>query len=161
MLTIKQLYEEDSQAVRAFVLNIENDEFKLDFEPHEQPDLYNLDTFYEEGGFWIARYDDVISGTIGLQPLSSETAVIRHLFVEKEHRGKETRIAQQLFRQLLMYAKVSGYRNIYLHTPEIAVASQHFFLRNGFQQINDPLEFPTEYKFADRNSKLYHLRILF
>lgn len=161
MLTIKQLYEEDSHAVRSFVLNIENDEFKLGFKPHEQPDLYNLDTFYENGGFWIARYNNVISGTIGLEPLTHETAVMRHLFVEKDHRGKETRIAQQLFRQLLMYAKISGYRNIYLNTPQIAVASQHFFLRNGFKEVTDNLKLPPEYKFADRDSKFYHLPILF
>lgn len=161
MLTIKQLHEEDSQAVREFVLNIENDEFKLGFEPHEQPDLYSLDTFYENGGFWIARCNNVISGTIGLEPLNHEVAVMRHLFVEKQHRGSETKVAQQLFRQLLVYAKISGYRSIYLNTPEIALASHRFFLRNGFKEIHDILQLPRGYKFADRNSKLYHLPILF
>lgn len=161
MLDIKLLYEEDAHAVRDFVLDITNNEFGLDFEPHEQPDLYNLEKCYAEGVFWIARYNGIIAGTIGLQKLNSNVAIVRHLYVKTEHRGTDDKIAQQLFKRMLMYAKVSNFKHIFLGTPEIAVASHQFFLRNGFSEMTDRTLFPSGYRYPDRNSKVFHMPIHF
>jgi len=160
MLSIKKLYEEDTIQVREFVLGIANGEFGLGFQPHEQPDLYMLEEFYDKGGFWIARYNGEIAGIIGLQRISRDVVAMRHLFVVPHHRGTQSRIAHHLYRQFLMYAKISDYRMIFVWAPDIAAAAQAFLERNGFVRVTDESLLPDCFTFPQRDSKIYASHIL-
>ena len=141
-----------------FVLGIQNGEFGLGFEKDEQPDLIDPAKFYNGGGFWIAQINDEIVGCIGLQRLNSESGILRKMFVKKELRGSELKIAQNLFEHLVDNAQKLGFKNIYLDSPSVAKASHRFYQRNGFVELSQE-RIPEGYRYPDRNSKIFHLKL--
>jgi N-acetylglutamate synthase-like GNAT family acetyltransferase len=159
MIIIDNFYPEEQRKIKDFILAIQNNEFHLDFSEHDQPDLIDTNTFYEGGGFWTAKWEGVIVGTIGLQKLDAFNGVLRKLFVKNEFRGRPFEIAQKLFDLLLDTATKAGLTEIWLDTPEVAKASHKFYERNGFRQTN-PANLPVGYSFLDKNSKIYKLVIV-
>jgi N-acetylglutamate synthase-like GNAT family acetyltransferase len=158
-MTIEPLQSADDSQVAAFVLGIQNGEFNLGFAPHEQPDLLSLSEFYTAVGFWVAKVDGELVGTIGLQRLDEETAILRKLFVKRELRGATPKVAQHLFDRLLTTARQLRFRTIYLDTPAIASASHRFYERNGFVEVMDKLTLLTTYRYPDRDSRVYRLKL--
>jgi len=158
MITIERFQLNDQNEVKDFVLNIQNNEFHLGFSETDQPDLIDLAHFYREGGFWTAKKQNEIVGTIGLQKLDPDNAVLRKMFVKKELRGRELGIAQKLFDSLYEDAKMNGVNTIWLDTPAVATASHQFYERNGFIQT-DKQNLPLGYVFPDKNSKIYRLTV--
>jgi len=158
MIEIKEFDKIDQTKVREFILDIQNIEFNLGFGEYEQPDLIDTKKFYEGGGFWIAKIEGNIVGTIGLQILHSQNSVLRKMFVKKEFRGREFNIAQSLFYTLFEFAKKKGINAIWLDTPAVATASHKFYERNGFVQT-DKQNLPEGYVYPDKNSKIYKLTI--
>jgi N-acetylglutamate synthase-like GNAT family acetyltransferase len=158
-MTIEPLQPTDVAQIANFVLGIQNGEFNLGFAPHEQPDLLNLSAFYAAGGFWVAKADRELVGTIGLQRLNEETAILRKLFVKRELRGTTPKVAQHLFDRLLTAARPLGFRTIYLDTPAVAAASHRFYERNGFVEVTDKQTLPATYRYPDRDSRVYRLRL--
>lgn len=141
-----------------FVLGIQNGEFGLGFKKDEQQDLMDTAKFYNGGGFWIAQINAEIVGCIGLQKLNSECGILRKMFVKKELRGNELKIAQHLFEHLLDNARKLGFKNIYLDTPSVAKASHRFYQKNGFVELSQE-RIPEGYSFPDRNSKIFQLKL--
>ncbi|SFI05244.1 GNAT family N-acetyltransferase [Halpernia frigidisoli] len=156
MFEIKKFEVKDQNQVREFVLNIQNNEFNLGFEAAEQPDLIDIEKFYKSGGFWTAKINNTIVGTIGLQITNEKNGILRKMFVQNELRGKEFHLAQKLFNTLIKFAKNKEINTLWLDTPKIATASHKFYIRNGFEQsFNENL--PMDYVFPDRNSMIYKL----
>ena len=155
-LTINNFSEADQLEVKQFVLGIQNGEFNLSFLEEEQPDLTNIPEFYINGGFWVAKADNKIIGTIGLQRVDSRNGVLRKMFVDKDFRGREFGTAQLLFNTLLEFAVFFKFETIWLDTPAAAKASHKFYERNGFQLANKS-NLPKGYVFLDNDSKVYNL----
>lgn len=147
---------ERQEELTEFVLGIQNGEAGLGFERNEQLDLINTYEFYKGGGFWIAEISNEIVGSIGLQKLNHEIGILRKMFVKKELRGTNMKIAQKLFDILIKKAINIGLRRILLDTPAIAKASHRFYEKNGFKELNRE-NIPIGYKFPDRDSRLYEL----
>ena len=158
MITIERFQSNDQNEVKDFVLNIQNNEFHLGFSDTDQPDLIDTAQFYRDGGFWTAKSQSEIVGTIGLQKLNPDNAVLRKMFVKKELRGRELSIAQRLFDTLYEEAKMKGFQTIWLDTPAVATGSHQFYERNGFVQ-SDKQNLPNGYVFPDKNSKIYRLTV--
>lgn len=140
-LRIVPFEERYQQQVQDLVLGVQNGEFRLNITAQDQPDLPNLAAFYATGAFWVAldvRSDSVV-GTIGIEPLNTQQAVLRKMFLSPALRGnKDLRLAQRLFDTLLAYAEARGFGEIWLDTPPIAHAAHRFYERNGFELM--PLE---------------------
>ncbi|MBC7847684.1 MAG: GNAT family N-acetyltransferase [Flavobacterium sp.] len=158
MIDIIEFKNADQQLVNDFVLNIQNGEFKLGFTALEQPDLLDTENFYLNGNFWTARNNGIIIGTIGLQNLDNHNGILRKMFVSKDYRGTEQKVAQTLFYTLINFSRGINLKMIWLDTPAIAVASHRFYKKNGFLQT-DKLNLPDNYSFPDKNSKIYKLKL--
>jgi N-acetylglutamate synthase-like GNAT family acetyltransferase len=158
VIEIKAFDKSYQSIIREFVLNIQNIEFDLGFGEYEQPDLIDTEKFYQGGGFWTAKIEGNIVGTIGLQILDTQNAVLRKMFVKKELRGRELNIAQLLFDTLFEFAKKKSISTIWLDTPAVATASHKFYERNGFVQT-DKQTLPEGYVFPDKDSKIYKLTV--
>lgn len=141
-LQIVPFEERYQQQVQDLVLGIQNGEFKLGITAQDQPDLPNLAAFYATGAFWVAldmRSDSVV-GTIGIEPLNPQQAVLRKMFLAPAVRGdKDIRLAQRLFDTLLAYAQSRGLEEIWLDTPPMAHAAHRFYERNGFELMDREL----------------------
>lgn len=158
MIEIITFRKDQEQDIRKFVLNIQNDEFKLGFTKEEQPDLMDIEHFYREGNFWTALINDEIVGTIGLQKLDKDNGVLRKMFVNAQYRGTHHQIAKLLFDKLFDNAIALQLKTIWLDTPSIALSSHRFYEKNGFLQTNK-INLPINYKFPDKNSLIYKLSL--
>lgn len=147
MLTIQPFQHRYKRQVIELALTIQQKEFGLPIKLEDQPDLSDLDAFYlnDNGGFWLAIENERVVGSIGLLDIGSASGVIRKMFVEKLHRGKEKGIGQRLLNELESHCREKGIAQIYLGTVHIFLAAQRFYKKNGFTQIEKarlPARFP-------------------
>lgn len=148
MISIQTYNDEvDTNSIVDLIINIQQNEFQVPITTKEQPDLFIIKEFYQKGGgeFWIAKYQDQVVGTIALINCGGGVGTIRKMFVKKEFRGKEHRIAQRLFDALQEFAQQNHINHLYLGTIERLQAAIKFYEKNGFTLIakeNLPNSFP-------------------
>lgn len=154
VLAVRMLDEE----IIALILDIQNNESKINLSLEEQPDLLDIRECYQKKGgeFWIALSDGEVIGTIGLMVKENACAVMKKFFVKKEYRSKKIGFA--LYSKLLEYVRNKGVRHIILDTPSVAHTSHRFYERVGFYQISTE-ELPVPYTYPDRDCLLHMLDI--
>src|SRR4029078_10000551 len=66
----------DQRGVVNVILPIQQQEFGIAIAEADQPDLANVKEFYQtgSGGFWVARSNDEIVGTVGLKDIGAGQA---------------------------------------------------------------------------------------
>ncbi len=142
------------------ILTIQQKEFNVPLTIHDQPDLFEIESFYTEAGgnFWGAFIDGELVGTIALVKFDTRAGAIRKMFVKKEFRGKELNIAQELLEILISFCKENGIDNLYLGTITVLKAAQRFYERNNFKKIKkDAL--PERFPLMSADDIFYHLHI--
>jgi len=142
----------------SLILEIQNNEAKINLQLDEQPDLLNItETYLNNGGnFWLAIDNGHVVGTIALRNLDGAWSVLKKFFVRADYRSKKIGFA--LYSKLLEFAKQQHYKHIILDTPSVATKSHLFYERAGFKQINKS-DLNIKYDFPDRHSLLYQLDI--
>jgi GNAT superfamily N-acetyltransferase len=144
--------------ITAMVLAIQNGEYGLDLTVADQPDLADIPRAYAEGGFWIAiGADDVVIGSIGLLRYGARQGVLKKFFVPALHRGASGP-ASALYGRLIQFARDQGIEEIFLDTPAAAARSHGFYRRAGFEVI-DRGGLPEGYRFPDRDSLIFRLKM--
>lgn len=140
----------------SLILDIQNNESKINLSLQEQPDLLHISQSYQQGGgqFWLAMSDGKVIGTIGLMLKEQHCAVMKKFFVKKEYRSQKIGLA--LYKELIHFAQKAGVQHIILDTPSVAHASHRFYEKAGFRKI-DATELPIVYTYPDRKSLLYML----
>jgi N-acetylglutamate synthase-like GNAT family acetyltransferase len=121
------------------ILDIENNEFFLNVNLEDQPDLISIEESYQKpgGNFWIALDDkDGIVGTIALFNLGNNFGDLRKLFVKPHYRGEHVGLSEKLLRVLLDWAILNKYKKIYLETTSKFSAAINFYKKHRFEQIN-------------------------
>ena len=146
-VVIEQIKNEYSAAVIDIILPIQQIEFNVAITLEDQPDLLDIESNYYAtgGGFWGAKVNGELVGTIALIRFSEDSAAIRKMFVKKEFRGKEYGIANALLQGLIAYSKENGINKLYLGTVTVLQAALRFYEKNGFEPIeksNLPAAFP-------------------
>ncbi|HEY6901812.1 MAG TPA: GNAT family N-acetyltransferase [Puia sp.] len=158
--TIEPLSSADSPQIVDLILPIQQLEFNVSITLQDQPDLLDLETYYYStgGGFWGARSDSRILGTIALIGMSSSAGCIRKMFVRKEYRGKEPGLAQQLLDTLIAHSRSNNVTDLYLGTVDPMKAAHRFYERNGFHRI-DPAHLPADFPRMATDTMFYHLHL--
>lgn len=146
-LNIQPIGNMYSEQVIDLILNIQQKEFNIPITIEDQPDLLQIESFYQEkgGNFWGAFIEAELVGTIALVKFDDKEAAIRKMFVKKEFRGKEHQIAQKLLEILISYCRENGIDQIMLGTVSVLNAAMRFYERNQFKIIakeNLPAKFP-------------------
>ncbi|MEP6746125.1 MAG: GNAT family N-acetyltransferase [Bacteroidota bacterium] len=139
--------KEYEQLVIDLILNIQQNEFGVPVTIADQPDLLNVTSFYcrDMGNFWIATEDKRLIGTIALIDIGNKQSALRKMFVDKDYRGKDKGIGQQLLDYVIGWSRQKRIDEIYLGTFDKLVAAQKFYLKNGFVEIEKkalPAAFP-------------------
>lgn len=142
----------------SLILGIQNDEAGINLSIQEQPDLLDIEHYYQQpgGNFWIALSDGKVIGTIGLMLKDRHCAVLKKFFVKKAFRSQKIGLA--LYETLLQYAIKAGVQYIILDTPSVAHESHRFYEKAGFRRIRKD-ELPVSYSYPDRDSILYLLKL--
>ena len=162
MITISQFEEKYTQDVIDIVLHFQNDGTRPIISVEDQPDLLNIIGEYINtgGNFWIAKNDEMLIGTIGIMPYSSEIAILKKFFVYEDYQGTPNHMGQKLYDVLLNFAKEKGYKTILLDTPRNTERAHKFYKRAGFQKIEEsdlPIRFSHPYK--DKDCDFFILKI--
>lgn len=146
-LIIEKYTDRYLKEVQALILAIQTTEFQVDIDLERQPDLNDISSFYQKGAgnFWIAKFEDKVVGTISALDIGNSQFALRKMFVDKNFRGKEFQVGQQLLDTLIEYARELNIKSIYLGTTEKFVAAQRFYEKNHFTEVekdNLPKAFP-------------------
>lgn len=125
------------------ILSIQRGEFNVPITLADQPDLGDIESFYQQGNgnFWCALHDGQVIGTIALIDIGHQSGVIRKMFVHADHRGGITKIAQQLIDTLELWARGKGLKFIYLGTIDRLQAANRFYQRNQYE-LTEPSALP-------------------
>ena len=136
-VSIEVYTDNHKNEVADLILNIQNAEFGIPITLEAQPDLNEIPRFYQtnNGNFWIARIDDQIVGTISLLDIGDHRGALRKMFVDKNYRGKEFGVGQQLLNTLVDWSRRKKFTEIFLGTTDKFVRAQRFYKKNGFKEI--------------------------
>lgn len=140
------------------ILTIQQKEFNVPLTIHDQPDLFEIESFYTEAGgnFWGAFIDGELVGTIALVKFDDRAGAIRKMFVKKEFRGKELNIARELLEILISFCRENGIDDLYLGTITVLKAAQRFYERNDFEKIEKE-KLPAQFPLMGSDDIFYHL----
>jgi len=159
-MLIGQLSNAQSQKAVDLILPIQRVEFGVPITVEDQPDLLDIEGYYIRpgGGFWGAFMDGELIGTIALINAGHNTGVIRKMFVKKEFRGKEHKIAQQLIERLIAFSRDKGLKHLYLGSVDQMKAAHRFYERNGFNRIAAE-ELPAHFPRMALDTIFYHQQL--
>lgn len=147
MVKIVEYNINDEQNVIDLILNIQQNEFGVPVTIKDQPDLFNVKEFYQQGNgnFWVAIENEKLIGTIALVDMKDGNVALRKMFVEASSRGKEKGVASLLLQKVFDWCGDKKIKHIYLGTVEVLKAAHRFYEKNDFVrvEIKDlPASFP-------------------
>jgi GNAT superfamily N-acetyltransferase len=164
-ISIRPVYNVHCQQIIDLILPIQQIEFNVPVTLDGQPDLLDIETnYYSDGGcFWGALDtsipdNEALVGTIALMNVGYHAGVIRKMFVQKDYRGKELGIAQQLLEILVAYCREHEIHELYLGTVQQLKAAHRFYERNGFEEISVQ-QLPVYFPRMMADNKFYHLAL--
>ena len=123
--------------VSRLILSIQRGEFGIEITAEQQPDLADIEGFYQVrgGNFWVALADARVIGTISLLDIGGGQGALRKMFVARELRGAEHGTAKRLLDTLLGWARSHDFREIFLGTTAQFRAAHRFYEKHGFAEI--------------------------
>jgi GNAT superfamily N-acetyltransferase len=154
------LIDPDQQGVLDVILPIQQREFGISITAADQPDLTSIPEFYQlgTGGFWVARSNGEVVGTIGLKDIGAQQAALRKMFVAAPFRGRELGVAGKLLDGLLAHARAKGIAEIFLGTTDKFLAAHRFYEKRGFKEL-PKAGLPKAFPVMAVDSKFYALRV--
>lgn len=109
-----------------------------DHELEDLEDKYGL----PYGRLYLAFYNGVLAGCIGLRKIDSENCEMKRLYVKPQFRGKK--IASFLVKTIIEEAKKIGYKHILLDTLPFLETAINMYKNYGFYEIesynNSPMD---------------------
>jgi N-acetylglutamate synthase-like GNAT family acetyltransferase len=149
----------DQQGVLDVILPIQQREFGIPITAADQPDLMSIPEFYQSGtgGFWVARSNGEVVGTVGLKDIGSGQTALRKMFVAAPFRGRESGVAGKLLDVLLAHARAKGVAEIFLGTTDKFLAAHRFYEKRNFRELQKA-ELPEAFPVMAVDSKFYVLR---
>jgi N-acetylglutamate synthase-like GNAT family acetyltransferase len=159
-IRITAFSDADQRGVVNVILPIQQQEFGIPITEADQPDLMNVAEFYQTGtgGFWVARSDDEVVGTVGLKDIGAGQAALRKMFVAAPFRGREFGVAGKLLDVLLAHARAQGIARIFLGTTDKFLAAHRFYEKKGFEELQKA-ELPKTFPVMAVDSKFYVLSL--
>ncbi len=129
------------------ILNIQQNEFKINISLDDQEDIKDVSKFYlsNKSNFWVAKYENKAVGTIALLDIGFGNVALRKMFVKSEFRGKPYNVGQKLLNTAIKWALEKEINTIFLGTTDKFLAAHRFYEKNNFKEINKstlPLQFP-------------------
>nr|WP_199162492.1 GNAT family N-acetyltransferase [Elizabethkingia sp. ASV34] len=157
---IRSIGNSYSELLIDLILTIQQKEFNIPVSIEDQPDLIEIENFYQASGgnFWGAFIDGELVGSIAVVKFDERAGAVRKMFVKKEFRGREYNIAQNLLETLISYCKANEIDDIYLGTVSVLKAAQRFYERNHFvKTLKEKL--PVHFPLMSADDVFYHLKI--
>jgi len=155
-ITVKEYSSPYKEQVIAHILAIQRGEFNIAISREDQPDLDDIENFYQAGAgnFWLALVGGQIVGTVALIDIGNRQGALRKMFVSAAYRGAGHNTAGLLLNTLLSWAGEQGLREIYLGTTAKFIAAHRFYEKNAFAEIPKE-DLPAAFPVMKVDSKFY------
>ena len=142
------------------IISIQQQEFHISITEADQPDLQQVDTFYQQGkgNFWIAMHQGEVVGTIALLDIANRQVALRKMFVRKDFRGKSKGLANDLLATAIHWCTEKNIQDIYLGTVEVLKAAHRFYEKNDFLRI-EKHQLPRDFPVMGVDTIFYHRSI--
>jgi N-acetylglutamate synthase-like GNAT family acetyltransferase len=145
-ISIEKYSARHKDGVADLIVPIQQDEFKIAITREQQPDLADIENFYQSGcgNFWVALEGGRVVGTISLKDIGGNCVALRKMFVHKDFRG-EAQVALRLLQTALAWGAEQRVEQIFLGTTPQFFAAHRFYEKNGFTEITQnklPASFP-------------------
>lgn len=142
------------------ILPIQNQEFAIAITAEQQPDLREVENFYQQGkgDFWLALAEDRVVGSIGLKDIGDRHGALRKMFVAQAWRGREHGVAKGLLEALLAHARQQELQAVWLGTTAKFLAAHRFYEKNGFAEVAEAM-LPATFPLMKVDSKFYRLTL--
>jgi N-acetylglutamate synthase-like GNAT family acetyltransferase len=159
-ILIAAFSDADQQGVLDVILPIQQREFGIPITAADQPDLANIPEFYQSGtgGFWVARSDGEVVGTVGLKDIGLGQTALRKMFVAAPFRGRELGVAGKLLDVLLAHARAKEVAEVFLGTTDKFLAAHRFYEKRNFRDLAKA-GLPKAFPVMAVDSKFYVLRV--
>lgn len=138
------------------ILGIQIEEFGIPISLADQPDLENIENFYQQGNgnFWIALSGDEVVGTIALIDIGNAQVALRKMFVAESFRGSDLGIAKALLDTATAWCIQKQVQAIFLGTTSAYLAAHRFYEKHSFTLI-DKTQLPKQFPLMSVDSKFY------
>ena len=149
----------DQAAVVGVILPIQREEFGLDITAADQPDLADIEGWYQTGAgqFWLAELDGQAVGTIALKDIGDGAVALRKMFVRPVARGPAG-AAQALLDAALAHCRAHGVTAVWLGTTDRFKAAHRFYEKNGFALV-DAADLPAAFPRMAVDTRFYRLSL--
>ncbi len=149
-----------TEQIKELILSIQVDEFCIPITLEQQPDLSDIQKFYQtgKGNFWTAVSDGRVVGTIALLDMPGSQLALRKMFVAPEFRGAALGTASMLLDTALNWSRKMGIRKIFLGTTSKYKAAHRFYEKNGFTAIQKH-ELPQSFPLVEVDDVFYMLNL--
>lgn len=138
------------------ILTIQIKEFGISISREDQPDLEDIQKFYQRGNgqFWVTLLDNQVIGTLGLIDIGNQQVAARKMFVSQKYRGKVSGIAKSLLETAIDWCKKRKVHVIYLGTTSSYHAAHRFYEKHGFSEIQKS-DLPQNFQVMEVDTKFY------
>ncbi len=156
MIIVKRYAAEHRDGIVALILPIQQAEFAIPITLDDQPDLLDIEGFYQrgKGNFWVALDGDMVVGTISLLDIGNGQGALRKMFVNADYRGKELGVSQRLLNTLFDWSREQDIAEVLLGTTAKYLAAHRFYEKNGFIEIRKG-ELPSSFPVLSVDTKFY------
>ena len=125
-----RLYKKSDQTEIDKMIDSIATEFEL---PISNPNKANIPLLNK---YWVSLHNNEIIGTIGVLKIGGEFSILKKMFVKREYRGKEYKIASLLLNKIFDWCNSQRIDTIYLGTMSQFKAAHTFYEKNGFETIS-------------------------
>lgn len=139
MYKIVEYIDKYNEKINEFVISIYVEEHG--FEEHRELIKNDDNSIYSKSGgnLWIAINESgEIVGTIATYKYDYESVELKRLYVRKDFRG--TGLARVLYGTALNFCKEKSFKKIFLGTYDRLETAIHFYLKRGFNEIEEKRE---------------------
>lgn len=142
--------------VLELIIGIQRNEFDIPITAEQQPDLRNIETFYQvrDGNFWVALSGTNVVGTISLLDIGSGQGALRKMFVARPFRGQDHGTAKHLLSTLIEWSANCSVREIFLGTTSSFLAAHRFYEKNEFSEVVKS-SLPPHFPIMEVDTKFY------
>lgn len=134
---VKEYSDEYQDQVADLIFHIQQQEYNIPITKNDQPDLFTIEEFYQNGNgnFWVALYEGKVVGTISFLDIGNNRVALRKMFVDKEYRGGNLKVASLLLSNAMKWAEYKLVKEVFLGTTPQFLAAHRFYEKNGFTSI--------------------------
>ena len=155
-MKIETYTEADREEIIALVLHCQNDGTRPAVSVDSQPELLHIKEKYLDGGggFWVAKENGRVAGSIGRMMCGGGLAILKKFFVYEPYRGRPYHLGRRLYQTLLSFSKEKGVKKIILDTPKNTDRAHKFYEKAGFRKIKKE-DLPVDYDYPYKDSDFF------